>query len=101
MLTSNSPLKSQVYAKLLIGERNKTAVLEMYGDLFFIIVIMISLYWVRSSPTQQRLFPPDLEWCRQVMIHLLGTGMEQEPNSPEACGLLEEGDLLYKLGYLL
>lgn len=47
MLTSNAPLKSQVYAKLLIGERNKTTMLEMYGDLFFIIVIMIGLYCVR------------------------------------------------------
>lgn len=37
MLTSNAPLKSQVYAKLPIGERNKTTILEMYGDFFFIV----------------------------------------------------------------
>lgn len=60
MLTSNGPLKTRVYAKLLIGERNKTTTLEMYGDFFFvvvvvimignfffIVVIMIGFYWVR------------------------------------------------------
>lgn len=47
MLTSNAPLKSQVYAKLLIGERNKTTMLEMYGDLSLIVVIMVGLYWVK------------------------------------------------------
>lgn len=51
MLTSNVPLKSQVYVKLPIGERNKTTILEMCGDAFSIAVIMIGkgtgLYWVR------------------------------------------------------
>lgn len=44
---------------------------------------------------------PYLEWLRLIVIHLPGIGMGQKPNSPEACRLLEEGDFLYKLGYLL
>lgn len=56
MLTSNALLKSQVYAKLSIGERNKTTILEMCGDVFFIAVIMIGkstgLYWVRCRETK-------------------------------------------------
>lgn len=70
------------------------------------------VYWMRCRDAKpagtdgtvlhnKECFHPYLEWLRQVRIHLLGIGMEEEPNSPEACGLLQEGDFLYKLGYLL